>query len=178
MGNFRAARTEQRQVFAALRGTALDTTDTAHVHLTSRPAIERPCAAVIGVLEDRIAPDTGCTKPHVEEQASLRFGEPRYPSEALELGRTGEVLVEFVVDTNGRADRRTVRLLRSTDAPFALAVWRAMDWMRFYPAKVDGQQVKELVQQPFIFALRPPPDAHPVERPLPGAPRPIPGQPQ
>jgi TonB family protein len=79
--------------------------------------------------------------------------QPRYPAELKAAGVEGEVLVQFVVDTNGLAIPSTFKLLRSPHALFTNAVREALPQMRFEPADVGGRKVKQLVQHPFLFAL-------------------------
>jgi TonB family protein len=78
---------------------------------------------------------------------------PRYPQILREAGVEGEVLVSFVVDATGQADGSTFKVIRSTHELFSTAVKQALPAMRFVPAEVGGRKVKQLVQQPFSFAL-------------------------
>lgn len=80
-------------------------------------------------------------------------GMPRYPDVLRQAGVEGEVLVAFVVDENGTADTSTFKVLRSTHELFTGAVKNALPTMRFAPAEVGGRKVKQLVQQPFSFAI-------------------------
>lgn len=79
---------------------------------------------------------------------------PRYPELLKSTGVEGEVLVEFVVDSAGRAEPNSFRVLNTTHELFALAVRNAMPGMRFVPAVVGGRKVKQLVRQPFVFAIQ------------------------
>jgi len=63
-------------------------------------------------------------------------------------------VLQFVIDTTGQVDKRTIRLVRSTHPEFALAVLHGLALMRYGPAEVDGGKVKELVEQPFAFSMR------------------------
>jgi TonB family protein len=93
----------------------------------------------------------------VEKQVTTATGspQPRYP-EALKKARVqGEVLVQFVVDTTGRADMRTFKVLRSTDFGFTFAIREVLPRMKFLPAELHGAKVRQMVQQPFTFALMP-----------------------
>lgn len=90
-------------------------------------------------------------KPVVQVPGSAA---PRYPELLKAGGVEGEVLVEFTVDTTGRADPASLKVLKSTHELFALAVKNAMPGMRFLPAEVDGRRVKQLVRQPFVFAIQ------------------------
>jgi protein TonB len=78
---------------------------------------------------------------------------PRYPDILKSAGVEGEVVVAFVVDTTGRADIGSLKILKSTHELFAAAVRTALPQMRFLPAEVGGKKVKQLVQQPFAFNI-------------------------
>ena len=78
---------------------------------------------------------------------------PRYPS-MLESGRVeGEVLIQFVVDTTGRAEMNTFKVLKSTNDLFTGSVKNVLPQMRFYAAEVGGRKVKQVVQMPFSFTV-------------------------
>lgn len=79
---------------------------------------------------------------------------PRYPDILRSGGVEGQVLAQFVVDTLGRVEIPSFRVLRSDHAMFEQAVRSALPNMRFLPAEVGGRKVKQLVQQPFVFALQ------------------------
>jgi periplasmic protein TonB len=91
----------------------------------------------------------------VEKPAASAPGSPgpRYPDILRSGGVEGEVLAQFVVDTLGRVEVATFRVLRSTHALFEQSVRSALPNMRFLPAEVGGRRVKQLVQQPFVFNL-------------------------
>ena len=91
----------------------------------------------------------------VEKQVSPYPNQPapRYPDMLRSANVEGEVLAQFVVDTSGRADMGTFKVLKSTHDLFTNAVRSALPNMRFYPAEVGGKHVKQLVQMPFQFNL-------------------------
>jgi protein TonB len=70
-----------------------------------------------------------------------------------QAGVEGEVLAQFVVDTSGRAEAGSLKILKSSHDLFAQAVKNALPQMRFIPAEVGGRRVKQLVQQPFSFGI-------------------------
>jgi protein TonB len=78
---------------------------------------------------------------------------PRYPDMLRSANVEGEVLAQFVVDTTGRAEMGTFKVLKSSHDLFTNAVKSALANMRFYPAEVGGRKVKQLVQMPFQFSL-------------------------
>lgn len=80
-------------------------------------------------------------------------GQPKYPDILRQAGVEGDVLATFEVDTTGRANVASFKVLRATHELFSTAVKNALPTMRFIPAEVGGKKVKQLVQQPFTFAI-------------------------
>ena len=80
-------------------------------------------------------------------------GNPAYPEMLKSSGVEGEALVQFVVDTTGRAEPGSFKVLRASHDAFGQAVRAALPRMRFLPAEIGGRKVRMLVQQPFAFAL-------------------------
>ena len=107
----------------------------------------------------------GGTGPVVQDQPYFEFqvekpvapvpgtSGPRYPEILKSSNVEGEVLAQFVVDTLGRVENGSFKVLKSSHALFEQAVKQALPNMRFLPAEVGGRKVKQLVQQPFQFAL-------------------------
>lgn len=79
---------------------------------------------------------------------------PVYPPALLRNRTEGEVLVQFVVNESGVAEMATFRVVRSTNVEFTEAVRTAIQSTRFMPAKLNGNNVRQVVQYPFAFALR------------------------
>lgn len=92
----------------------------------------------------------------VEQQVDMAPGNPppHYPDMLRSANVEGEVLAQFVVDTNGRADMSTFKVIKSTHQLFTQAVKNVLPNYRFIPAKIGGRKVKQLVQQPFQFSLQ------------------------
>lgn len=78
---------------------------------------------------------------------------PRYPEILKAAGVEGEVAVSFVVDTLGRAEPGSIKILNSTNELFGASVKTALPLMRFLPAETNGRKVRQLVQQPFKFTI-------------------------
>jgi periplasmic protein TonB len=76
---------------------------------------------------------------------------PRYPEQLRALGLTGEVLVEYVVNAEGRVARSSLRIVHSPHPAFSQAVIEALVRARFNPARVGGRSVAVLVQQKIRF---------------------------
>jgi protein TonB len=116
-----------------------------------------PGGYAIGILPEPPADpaqtyhDFEVQKPVVQAPGSIA---PRYPELLKTAGVEGEVLAEFVVDTTGRAAPMSFRVLATSHELFALAVKNALPGMRFLPAEVNGRRVRQLVRQPFMFAIQ------------------------
>jgi protein TonB len=89
-------------------------------------------------------------KPVVPAPGSTQ---PRYPDMLRQAGVEGEVLAQFVVDTTGRAEPGSLKILKSSHDLFIQSVKNALPQMKFIPAEVGGRKVKQLVQQPFSFSI-------------------------
>lgn len=86
---------------------------------------------------------------------------PQYPSSASYDQVSGSVLLQFVVDTLGKAERSTIRDVWPSDKPrelgryyddFVHSVAKVLPSWRFYPARVGSCPVNQLVQLPLRFA--------------------------
>ena len=79
---------------------------------------------------------------------------PRYPESLRSASIDGRVLIEFLVDTTGRVDMRSVRVISSTHDLFTKAVTDALPSFRFKPAEINGHRIAARAQMPFEFQLR------------------------
>jgi protein TonB len=89
----------------------------------------------------------------VEKPALAREGNPnpKYPS-MLESSRVeGDVLAQFVVDTSGRAEMSTFKILQASNELFGASLKSVLPSWRFYPAEAGGHKVKQIVQLPIKF---------------------------
>lgn len=78
---------------------------------------------------------------------------PTFPTMLRERGVGGRVLVQFVVDTTGRAEMSGLRIVEANDSLFAQSVRMVLPRYRFSPGEVGGQKVRTLVQMPFDFTV-------------------------
>ncbi len=78
---------------------------------------------------------------------------PKYPSVLESSGIPGEVQAQFVVNSSGKADMDSFKVLKSTNELFTQAVRNVLPRMRFSPAMIGGKPVNQLVQQSFQFAV-------------------------
>ena len=79
--------------------------------------------------------------------------QPRYPDILRQGGVEGRVIAQFVVDTLGKADMSTFKVIESSHELFTAAVRNVLPQTRYIPAEVGGRKVKQLVQQPFVFGI-------------------------
>ena len=111
------------------------------------------------------------TADQVDERAApLDSSEvqPTYPDSLYAAGVEGGVIVEFVVDTTGRVEEKTVGIVSASHPRFADAVLRAVPRSRFSPARRAGHPVRQLVQQPFRFRIEESADSSDAGAPPPG----------
>jgi len=83
-------------------------------------------------------------------QARVRV-QPQYPFEMRRAGITGDVLVEFIVDSNG--DVRNPFVVKSSQREFESAAIQAVSKWKFRPGKKGGRAVNTRMQQPISFSL-------------------------
>ncbi|MEX2180838.1 MAG: energy transducer TonB [Gemmatimonadaceae bacterium] len=80
---------------------------------------------------------------------------PTYPPHLMQQGVEGYAAMRFVVDSTGRVDLMSVRILVTTRPEFAIAVKDAMPAMRFAPARIGDRPVRQLAEQLFRFQILP-----------------------
>lgn len=81
-------------------------------------------------------------------------GKPTYPEILKNAGVEGKVVVQFVIDTAGRADMSTFKVTESSHPKFTEAVTAAVRAARFLPAEVGGHRVRQQVLWPFNFTIK------------------------
>lgn len=81
---------------------------------------------------------------------------PPYPALLREARVEGLVTVEAVVDTTGRPELGSLRVVQSTNAGFNAAAVATIRGALFRPGRVWGRAVRVLVRVPVAFRLRPP----------------------
>ncbi|MGZ9247849.1 MAG: TonB family protein [Gemmatirosa sp.] len=102
------------------------------------------------------APADGIWASHLVEREVVPLGgsAPRYPEALRGANVEGEVTAEFVVDSTGRVEPSTVAIVQRAHPLFEQSVRQALRGMRFRPAQAGGRTVRQLVRQPFVFALQ------------------------
>ena len=81
---------------------------------------------------------------------------PRYPEVLRRNGVRGEVTVEVVIDTTGRAEMESLRFIASDHPLLSDAVRSALGRAQFLPAETAGRKVRMWVRQSFVFEVRQP----------------------
>jgi periplasmic protein TonB len=125
----------------------------------SRPGDFDPTAAIISTGGSGGTPNVsgGTPLPErlVDEPVLALPGTatPRYPSMLQSAGVEGDVRAQFVVDTLGRVEPGSVRVLDTTHDLFASAVRDALNRARFTAAKAGGRKVRQLAEQVFTFRI-------------------------
>jgi TonB family protein len=76
-----------------------------------------------------------------------------YPRTARLAGLNGSALVQFVVDTSGRAKPGSITCMHATYKDFADAAVAVVKTMEFIPATLEGHKIEQLVQYPIDFKL-------------------------
>jgi TonB family protein len=78
---------------------------------------------------------------------------PAYPQLLRDMGITGRVVAEFVVDTAGWIEPGSWRVVQATHEGFVRAAREAVLRARFHPARVRGVPVRQLVHLPVTFSI-------------------------
>ncbi|MFI5356008.1 MAG: energy transducer TonB [Opitutales bacterium] len=90
------------------------------------------------------------TKPSLISQVG-----PEYPDELGAAGTSGQVLVEFVVGTDGNVTGAHV--ISSTAKGFEAPAIAAVNQWKFMPGAKNGHKVNTRLRVPIVFALKPQP---------------------
>ncbi|WP_414661666.1 energy transducer TonB [Horticoccus sp. 23ND18S-11] len=117
----------------------------------------------ISIVPDQLpgAPGGGGTGPWTDRPLGREFldnaprtrfqAAPQYPHEAKRASLTGSVLVEFLVDEQGRVHEP--RVVESSDRIFEAATLRAVARWTFEPGRKDGRVVRFRMSAPVVFSL-------------------------
>lgn len=117
----------------------------------SSPSVSHgPTAPVPGRIGSLLAYDTD----QVDQRPSIVKRSPvEYPSKARRRAVEGRVVIQLVVDMEGRARECRVHLAEPAGW-FEQAALSAAEKMRFMPGKLKGKAVNTVVLVPFQFSLR------------------------
>lgn len=122
------------------------------------PGLNRPTGAIAIPTSTRPSVTAGKGLGNIFDLAALdqrpearvRIN-PVYPFEMRRSGLKGDVVVGFIVDSNG--DVRDPYIIRSSNAGFEEAAIQAVLKWKFKPGKKGGAAVNTRVAQPLTFSL-------------------------
>ncbi len=129
---------------ARVRGRVVQTLIDVPVEFSvaSRPPV------TLHVLGDVYALENLEERPHVSSGPTLN-----YPAPLLLSRVSGRVVVEAVIDTTGRVQEGTVRVIESSDARFNQAAKDYVQAAHFTPGRIAGRAVRVRLQMPVEFKL-------------------------
>jgi TonB family protein len=81
----------------------------------------------------------------------IRMLERSYPDALRDSRVSGDVILSFVVDREGRVEPGTIQAVNSADPQFVEAARRVAERMRFRPGRVRDEAVRTSVQVPVSF---------------------------
>jgi hypothetical protein len=165
---------------ARARGAALMlwpenlTADSLIVRLTLVPSLARNGWKIIAPQNRRVKFAAFYLSEPTESPALPKAdqGQPDYPFFNRQSRITGRLILQFVVDTNGRADSTTIRDLWTPGVPrltgelgryyndFVRTTSTWVKHIRFDPARLGLCPVRQIVQFPFEFVTKRPPAAY------------------
>src|SRR5437667_3486219 len=91
----------------------------------------------------------------VDEQPVFLSGPPlQYPNLLRQAGIQGRVMVRAIIDTTGRAEPGSVRVIESPHPGFDQAARNFVLRTRFRPGRVHGRAVRVLIEFPVEFRTR------------------------
>jgi TonB family protein len=121
----------------------------------SMPAPDLVAPQVAKPTAQEVAARGGYLEFQVERPASASPTNmpPMYPAQLRAAGIQGTVIAKFVVDTTGHADMKSFEVIKADHEGFVASVRGALPNMRFYPARVGGRPVNQVITMPFAFSL-------------------------
>jgi hypothetical protein len=90
------------------------------------------------------------------DKVVMPFGnnpKPVYPWALQRQGVETSFVAQFVVDSTGRVDEKSLLFPPDANGQFVESVRRALRRSKYYPAEIGGQRVPQLVEQRFSFVL-------------------------
>lgn len=91
----------------------------------------------------------------VEERPELLTRPPlQYPDLLRQAGVQGRVLVQAIIDTSGRAEPNSVKVIQSPNPGFDQPAKQMVLKALFRPARVHGRAVRVLVNLPIDFTIK------------------------
>jgi TonB family protein len=82
-----------------------------------------------------------------------RLLERNYPPNLRDSGVTGQAVMQFVVDEDGRVEGSTIKVISATHDAFGEASRDVLRQARFTPARVGSRKVRMMLQLPITWAV-------------------------
>ncbi len=102
-----------------------------------------------------VRPGAAVAEREVEERPEqISAWAPAYPDLLRQAGIEGMVIVEVIIDTAGRAEPSSLRIVQSSNGMFDASAREAVLRSRYRPGRIHGQAVRVLVQVPISFTIR------------------------
>lgn len=79
---------------------------------------------------------------------------PRYPPAMLQIGVSGRVVLEFIVDTLGTVEGRSIEVVESSHRAFEQPAEESVRQAVFRPARLGSMPVRQRSRQPISFIAR------------------------
>ena len=79
---------------------------------------------------------------------------PRYPRAMEMIAMSGRVVIQFIVDTTGGVELRSIRVLESSHEAFDEPARESVSGALFRPARLGAIPVRQLTRQPINFVAR------------------------
>jgi periplasmic protein TonB len=89
--------------------------------------------------------------PGFEPASVLSQPAPQYPAALQSVGLEGRVVVEFVIDTTGRVQPSSMKMIESTYPAFEVEARRVLAGSTFHPAHLSRVPVRQLTRQAIRF---------------------------
>jgi RNA polymerase sigma factor (sigma-70 family) len=132
--------------------------------LRARPSLPDASAIVVSTLPP-IVGDVFEPKQLDRQPQPVSQPVPIYPKEFRHSGVGGEVVVEFVVDSEGRV--RNARALRSTGQQWEQAALEAVSLWQYQPGAIGEKAVNARLRMPMVFKMENPDGAPAASAPVP-----------
>jgi protein TonB len=122
--------------------------------VTGEPAPPTGDPAPAGPVEDYVPDETMVEeRPALDRNGLGRALERNYPAVLRDARVSGRVLLEVIVDENGRPRPGSARVIEASHPAFGEAALRAVDRFRFRPAKIGGTPVPVRVTIPIQWTV-------------------------
>jgi TonB family protein len=79
---------------------------------------------------------------------------PRYPRTMEMMAVPGRVMIQFIIDTTGGVELRSIEVVQSTHEAFEAPARESVAGALFRPARLGALPVRQLTRQPISFAVR------------------------